>query len=379
MRKQLLIIVLIISFNFSPHIFANIKSNVNTTFYSYNNYGEKFTFVENGITFSVFQNGEFDFYINPRNGLHTNINFGAVNISYNSGYNYNAYVQYDDYGAIIQIENVPIYYDYYGRITQVGNVNVNYFNNRLARIGGLQVYYNTYGHYSHYAGYINQYNRYYVFNPFHNFFVRPHFNRCIVSYNPYRRYYSPYRYEYGSFNYNKKYYKNYNHNKKRAFRKVDSRISSNNSGIAYQKRSANSNNRNMARNSTSNRGQSSKAINNYNRNSTKNNSHTNKQVSNRNVKTQRNNTSYKNDRITHNNKKEKITRSHRTVTNRNSTTKNVKQNKTVQRNFNNKQTKNANKRSVTQRNSYDRSSSNKRSIKKLNSKKSSKRAVAQRN
>ncbi len=378
MRKQLLIIVLIISFNFSPHIFANTKSNVNTTFYGYNNYGEKFTFVENGISFSVFQNGEFDFYINPRNGLHTNINFGAVNISYNSGYNYNAYVQYDDYGAIIQIENVPIYYDYYGRITQVGNVNVSYFNNRLARIGGLNVYYNTYGHYSHYEGSINQYNRYYVFNPFHDFFVRPQFNRCIVSYNPYRRYYSPYRYEYGGFDYNKKYYKNYN--KKSAYRKVDSRISSNNSGITYQKPSANSNNRNMARNSTSNRGQSSKALNNYNRNSTKNNTHTNKQVSNRNEKAQRNNTSYKNDRITtRNNQKEKLTIPHRTVTNRDSTTKNIKQNKTVRRDSNKNRQKNATKRSVTQRNSYDRNSSSKRSLKKLDSKTNSKRAVAQRN
>ena len=45
--------------------------------------------------------------------LNVSINSPNVNISYNSGYDYNAYVQYDEFGAIIQIENVPIYYDYY--------------------------------------------------------------------------------------------------------------------------------------------------------------------------------------------------------------------------------------------------------------------------
>ncbi|MCK5678889.1 MAG: hypothetical protein KAH72_10505, partial [Flavobacteriaceae bacterium] len=307
MRKKLLIFVAIISFILSPLAFANTNSNINTTLYRYNyNNGEKFTFVEKGITFSIFQNGEFDFYINPRNGIHTNVNFDTVSISYNSGYDYNAYVQYDDYGAIIQIENVPVYYDHYGRVTQVGNVRVNYFGNRLSRIGGLHVYYNNYGYYSHHAGFINHFNRVYVFNPFHNFFVRPLFNRCVVSYNPYRRYYRPYRYDYyyGKNNYSNNYYKNNRKNK--TFRKIDSRIRTANSGRTYQKRSTNESR--IARNNTSVKSQSSQRNNNR---SIRSNDFVKKQVSKRNVQSQRNRTLNTNNRIVQNARKERSATSQR--------------------------------------------------------------------
>jgi len=232
MNKITLLLIAIFSYLSSPLAFSNTENNYNTTLYSYNN-GEKFTFVERGITFSVFRNGEFDFYINPRNGVRTNIDIGLVNISYNYGYNYDAYVQYDDYGAILQIENVPIYYDYYGRIVGAGNVKINYRANRLARIGGLHIYYNTYGYYSHYSGFINTYNRYYAYHPHHNYFVRPYYNHCVVSYNPYRLYYKPKRYNY--YDHRKYYAKNYNKN--RTYKKVDSRVRNARSGDSYQKRS----------------------------------------------------------------------------------------------------------------------------------------------
>ena len=91
--------------------FAANTTNATTTNNYYYNDGNSFTFVERGVTFSVFQNGEFDFYINPRSGFNARYQGNGVNISYNSGYNYDAYVQYDDYGAIIQVEDIPIYYD----------------------------------------------------------------------------------------------------------------------------------------------------------------------------------------------------------------------------------------------------------------------------
>jgi hypothetical protein len=78
--------------------------------YKYNN---SFIFVENGITFSVYPDGEFDFYIDNRVNVGANVNFGSTNITFNSGYDYNPYVQYDDYGAVIQVQNVPVVYFYY--------------------------------------------------------------------------------------------------------------------------------------------------------------------------------------------------------------------------------------------------------------------------
>ena len=182
MKKIALLLVGIITLSLSPFALANTESNLNTSDYYNDGYGETFTFVESGITFSVFQNGEFDFYINSRNGVHAGVNVGGVSISYNSGYNYDAYVQYDDYGAIIQIEDVPIYYDHYGRISEAGNVRIRYNGNRLARVGGLYIHYNHYGHYSHYTGFINIYNRHYAYHPYHNYFIRPFYYRSLVSY-----------------------------------------------------------------------------------------------------------------------------------------------------------------------------------------------------
>ena len=85
--------------------------------------GNAFIFVEDGIEFSVFPDGQFDFYI-QRYGPNVNASYrgNGVNISFNSGFDYGPYVQYDDFGAIIQIENVPVFYDHYGRIVQAGDV-----------------------------------------------------------------------------------------------------------------------------------------------------------------------------------------------------------------------------------------------------------------
>ncbi|MFS4469184.1 hypothetical protein [Maribacter sp. 2210JD10-5] len=149
-----------------------------------------FIFVENGITFSVYPDGEFDFYIEDyvtgrRNG-----------ITFNSGFDYNPYAQYDDYGAVIQVENVPIFYDYYGRVSQIGDVDIRYRNGRVRRLGGMTVFYNNRGFFDYHTGFINIYNRNYVYRPFHRWFVRPSVNLCLVYNRPYRRFYTPIRYTY---------------------------------------------------------------------------------------------------------------------------------------------------------------------------------------
>ena len=115
--------------------------------------GSKYIFVENGIEFSVFPDGEFDFYIPEYvEGVSLSVNAGPVGISFNTGFDYDPYVQYDEYGAVIQIENTPLYYDNYGRISQAGDVNIFYRNNRISRVGGLQIFYNNFGAFSHYTG-----------------------------------------------------------------------------------------------------------------------------------------------------------------------------------------------------------------------------------
>ena len=162
-------------------------------------YNESFIFTEGGVEFSVYPNGEFDFYYNPafRRSSVVNISVPHVNISFNSGYNYDPYIQYDDYGAVIQIEEVPIYYDYYGRITQAGNIIIDYDRyGYVVSVGNLFVRYDPYHRIAGYRGYINSYNRNYVYRPWHRYYRRPRARFSIVFNRPYRAYYQPNRITY---------------------------------------------------------------------------------------------------------------------------------------------------------------------------------------
>lgn len=149
-----------------------------------------FIFLEDGITFAVYPDGEFDFYIDNRLGNNRR------NVTFNSGFDYSPYAQYDDYGAVIQVENIPIYYDYYGRVSDIGSVDINYRNGRVNRLGTMNVFYNQRGFYDYHTGYINRFNRSYVYSPFHSFFARPIIGFSFVRTSPYRRYYNPFRYTY---------------------------------------------------------------------------------------------------------------------------------------------------------------------------------------
>jgi hypothetical protein len=165
---------------------------------NYNQYdGKAYIFIEGGVEFSIFPDGQFDFqYVGPQNGAEVVFSTPGVNISFNGGQDYEAYVQYDDYGAIVKVEEVPVFYDEYGRIVQAGTVDISYRNRRLVRVGGLNIFYNNYGYYDYCVGYINPFNKFYVYRPWHAYYVRPTYNNCIVWDVPYRRYYSPVRYSY---------------------------------------------------------------------------------------------------------------------------------------------------------------------------------------
>ena len=189
-------------------------------------YGDAFIFTERDVEFAIFPDGQFDFFYNPRRGgSGFSLSSPNVNISFNAGYNYDPFVQYDDFGAVIQIENVPIYYDYYGRIIQAGRVHINYNHfGMVNRIGNLHLHYNPYNHYTHYTGYINRYNPYYVYRPWHNYYMRPHVQSVIVYHQPYRAYYHPNRIKYSQY---KRYYKkNYNDNFRRSYYRPGERVAS---------------------------------------------------------------------------------------------------------------------------------------------------------
>jgi len=107
---------------------AAFGMNAATT--TYNNNEQPFVFVESGIEFAVFKDGQFDFNVlrSNNNNVGVSVNVGIFDFSFNSGHNYDTFVQYDDYGAVVQVENTGIYYDYYGRVNRIGNIHFDYNN-----------------------------------------------------------------------------------------------------------------------------------------------------------------------------------------------------------------------------------------------------------
>ena len=199
--KQLLLIIAsvflsgtVVSANTTTN---SLDNNIHGSTFMYD-YGNSFIFVEQGVEFAVFPDGQFDFNVDqygPNFSAYADL--GGLSISFNTGHSYDAYVQYDDYGAVIQIENVPVYYDYYGRIVRAGNVRINYNSyGRINRVGSLYVHYDRYNSYSHYSGYINAYNRNYVYRPWHTYYAAPIIDFCIVLNRPYRQYYNSVRHTY---------------------------------------------------------------------------------------------------------------------------------------------------------------------------------------
>jgi len=227
---------------------ASAANNVSAEYYNNFNNGRSYIFVEGGVEFSVFPDGQFDFVFlgaNQGNNVNVNVNTPGVSINFNSGFNYDAYVQYDDYGAVIQVESVPIFYDEFGRIIQAGNVEIRYTNRRIVRIGGMNIFYNRWGYFSHFTGFVSPFYTTYIYRPWHVFYARPFFNNCIVYDYPYRRWYTPVRY---SFAFHRRHFnrgfRNYA-NARRQFHRPGSRIHYRNGRTAIN-RDFNPNRRNTA-------------------------------------------------------------------------------------------------------------------------------------
>lgn len=153
-----------------------------------------FIFVERDVEFAIYPNGEFDFaYVGP-NYRYTPYNGPRQPFSFNGGYDYDVYLQFDRFGAVIQVESVPIYYDYYGRIIQAGNVVLRYSGDYVTQIGNMHVIYKKGGVYMASSGYVNSYNQHLSPQPWHPYYSRPYYP--IVYAKPYRENYKPRRYSY---------------------------------------------------------------------------------------------------------------------------------------------------------------------------------------
>lgn len=107
---------------------------------------EPIVFIERGIEFFVFFNGDFDFNTRPedsqggifyrRGGTRRN---STVNM------NYGVRIEHDSFGRVRRVGNTFINYDNRNRVSRIGSVFMRYNRFALTRIGGMQIVYNNRG------------------------------------------------------------------------------------------------------------------------------------------------------------------------------------------------------------------------------------------
>ncbi len=119
--------------------------------YSYEN---SVSFIERGVEFFIFTNGEFDFNTNYNNtfydynGRRTRRNIGVS-------------IDRDFRGRIRRVGNAFINYDRRGNVTRIGNVFMRYYRGRLTNVGNLRVRYDRWGYPVFYG---NVKNNFYTYN-----------------------------------------------------------------------------------------------------------------------------------------------------------------------------------------------------------------------
>ena len=156
---------------------TSTRDDLNAKMTSRYHHAQPIMFVERGIEFIVFPNGDFDFnthfdgygYNNYNDDLYyrkTNTRRGSVHVNVSAPgttsryYNYGprgVQIIHDRFGNVRRVGHVFINYDYYGRVKRIGSVYLKYNRNRLVQVGGLRLIYNRHGKLIRTRGQVNRY------------------------------------------------------------------------------------------------------------------------------------------------------------------------------------------------------------------------------
>ena len=127
-----------------------LKTTTDVVFTTHYNNNEPISFIERGIEFFVFTNGDFDFNTRPddSNGDYQYKSAGrrSANVKKdNLPLNYGVLVEQDSFGRVRRVGNTFINYDYNDRVTRIGSVYIKYNQFTLVQVGGLKIIYNRHG------------------------------------------------------------------------------------------------------------------------------------------------------------------------------------------------------------------------------------------
>lgn len=129
--------------------FANHRHGVNFT------EAEPIQFMERGIVFYVFLNGDFDFNTRPEDVGGSYYFRGASSKTIARGsrpVNYGVLIEFDSFGRVRRVGNTFINYDSRDRVSRIGSVFMHYNRFALTQIGGMRIVYNRLGQIVHTVG-----------------------------------------------------------------------------------------------------------------------------------------------------------------------------------------------------------------------------------
>ena len=139
MKKALLLFLGIMSF---VAVRANDNNVASEKTITINRYDEAISFIERGVQFHVFLNGDFEFDTPNRHYYKYN------NKRYRQN---NIRIDRDYQGKIKRIGANYIRYDYRGNVTRIGNIRIYYRRGFVRKVGDLKVSYNNWGDPSFYG------------------------------------------------------------------------------------------------------------------------------------------------------------------------------------------------------------------------------------
>lgn len=112
-------------------------------------FDEPISFMERGVEFFVFPNGDFDFNTRPQDSqgdyfYRTAGKRGTVAVA-RRPINYGIRIEHDSFGRVRRVGNTFINYDSRDRVSRIGSVYMRYNRFALTQIGGMKIIYNRRG------------------------------------------------------------------------------------------------------------------------------------------------------------------------------------------------------------------------------------------
>lgn len=153
------------------------------------NFEEPISFMERGIEFFVFPNGEFDFNTRPQDsqGDYFYKTAGKRNesVALRGLINYGVLIEHDSFGRVRRIGNTFVNYDNRNRVNRIGSVYMRYNRFALTQIGGMQIVYNHRGDIVDTIGSIKGYrNQGYAYS-YQNYYQDNYINHYTSNYQDY--------------------------------------------------------------------------------------------------------------------------------------------------------------------------------------------------